>query len=713
MDSRQCDFTPPGEVPKICHSALPRISNQGSNLRYNRLDKAKSEIRVICPHCPVGSSVDKLEFTVRIVSLDDKPKYWALSYVWGDSTEREPLCIEGQTFMATLNLRDALKRVRNVMSAETKDLQLWVDAICINQEDTTEKSWQVSMMSRIYSSAYCINVWLGLADHNATLAMEFVSKIGSTDFNARSPLTDEMYTALCENAIDRSLKKGGGNNLELLWALEDIFHHRPYWKRAWTFQEFCLGTSIIWCGDSFFTLSSAMKFINHTRDMASRALVADPSSGSPSPAVAKFIQCIGDIAGILVDRLKAGAFMKTGYRFVDNYNEGEKLGILLCQTIGRTAQEPKDKIFCLLGLCNVDIRPDYTDLLSVGRLYREASALVLKGISKTELLTAFLSYAGLSNQSQQRAMPSWAVEWDVVAKAGVLFKVANMEANKHFVGGGTPSLQMFNLEILFQCIYIDKVREVYSPPCKRIHDPKGIDLLKFFFNNPTMQILPFILQHQPTYKTGISLLAAVLSTLLIGRDVVSINNYDRLFVAKTPCANFPRNAAILIRLMFSQWECTGTFFVSLETYINLGIASRTELHSPSEEAALNKIINQIFGFENSVESLTGDDIAAACGYIISPADAINFHNKTPFGAHAHQMCGLKSTEGYIGAGRAGVQLGDVVCVLRDADVPFILRGDGKGRFRLVGPAYVEGLMDGEAWEMVCSGEKTVETIVVV
>ncbi|KAH9211990.1 heterokaryon incompatibility, partial [Leptodontidium sp. 2 PMI_412] len=83
----------------------------------------------------------------------DKPKYWALSYVWGDSTEREPLCIEGQTFMATLNLRDALKRVRNVMSAETKDLQLWVDAICINQEDTTEKSWQVSMMSRIYSSA--------------------------------------------------------------------------------------------------------------------------------------------------------------------------------------------------------------------------------------------------------------------------------------------------------------------------------------------------------------------------------------------------------------------------------------------------------------------------------------------------------------------------------------------------------------------------------
>lgn len=90
MDSRQCDFTPPGEVPKICHSALPRISNQGSNLRYNRLDKAKSEIRVICPHCPVGSSVDKLEFTIRIVSLDDKPKYWALSYVVSNSTTRQP-----------------------------------------------------------------------------------------------------------------------------------------------------------------------------------------------------------------------------------------------------------------------------------------------------------------------------------------------------------------------------------------------------------------------------------------------------------------------------------------------------------------------------------------------------------------------------------------------------------------------------------------------
>lgn len=101
----------------------------------------------------------------------------------------------------------------------------------------TEKSWQVDIIARIYSETYCVNIWLGLADHNAALAMELVSKIGSPKFSEEYPLTDEQFLGICEDGINHSLKEEGKENLELLWALEDIFHHRQYWKRAWTFRS--------------------------------------------------------------------------------------------------------------------------------------------------------------------------------------------------------------------------------------------------------------------------------------------------------------------------------------------------------------------------------------------------------------------------------------------------------------------------------------------
>ena len=708
MHSRRCDFMPPGAVPQTCHSALPRTSNQSSTLHYEPLNRTRSEIRVLCPHTPTGSSIDKLEFTIRTVSLDDKPKYWALSYVWGAPKDTEPICIEGQTFMATRNLRDALKRVRNIMTTATIDLQLWIDAICINQADMTEKSWQVGIMARIYSEAHCVNIWLGLADHNAALAMEFVSKIGSPKFSKEYPLTDEKFTAICEESINCSLKEEGKENLELLWALEDIFHHRQYWKRAWTFQEFCLNSSIIWCGDSWFSLHSAINYVDRSRDVARRARISDPAFGNATPVVAKFIQCIDEIGLPLLDRLNAGGSSKNGQ--FGGYNEEEKLGILLCQTRNCQASEPKDKIYSLLGLCKVNINPDYSDSLSVGQLYQDTSALILKRVRSTEILTMLLSFAGLSYQGHLHCIPSWAVEWDMVAKVQVNFKALKMASNKNFIA--EPPLHFSDREISFQAIIVDRVEEVYVPPFKNIGEPEGAELLKFFFNYPPMEILPFQLQFQPRYRTGVSLLTAVLSTLLLGRDVLSNNDYDRLFVNKFPCANFKKNARVFLRLLINRWKCTGTFTISLKSYLDLGLseASPDKTQLGTREDIVDKTIDKIFGFEEGI--LSHEEVLEACSSTIPPANAINFHNKTPFGAHASQMAGLKSKEGYIGAGRAGVAPRDVICVLRDASIPFILRPVGD-KFALVSPCYIEGLMDGEAWEMVQVGEKSMRRVLVI
>jgi hypothetical protein len=138
----------------------------------------------------------------------------------------------------------------------------------------------------------------------------------------------------------------------------------------------------------------------------------------------------------------------------------------------------------------------------------------LKKVRNTELLTGLLSFAGLSNQSHLHCIPSRAVEWDIVAKAEVNFKATNVASNKNFIAEDPP-LHFSNLEISFQAIIVDKAKGLYVPPFQ----PEGLELLKFFFNHPPMEILPIVLHCQPGYRTGVSFLTAVLSTVLLGGGI--------------------------------------------------------------------------------------------------------------------------------------------------------------------------------------------------
>jgi hypothetical protein len=72
---------------------------------------------------------------------------------------------------------------------------------------------------------------------------------------------------------------------------------------------------------------------------------------------------------------------------------------------------------------------------------------------------------------------------------------------------------------------------------------------------------------------------------------------------------------------------------------------------------------------------------------------------------AHSACGgrrlFHTSKGYLGLGPALLQAGDLVCVLAGGAIPFVLRQDlrsspSKRRFKLVGEAYVHGIMHGEA-----------------
>ena len=98
-----------------------------------------------------------IQFTLRPVSLDDKPEYEAVSYCWGDVSDTRPVYCGTISLEITNSLHTALRRLRY----EKEIRVLWADAICINQHNVAEKNTQVQLMRRIYSQPSRVLIWLG------------------------------------------------------------------------------------------------------------------------------------------------------------------------------------------------------------------------------------------------------------------------------------------------------------------------------------------------------------------------------------------------------------------------------------------------------------------------------------------------------------------------------------------------------------------------
>lgn len=100
----------------------------------------------------------------------DPPVYQALSYVWGDSSEKASIRVNGKPFEVTKNLFAALKRLRR----RTFSILLWVDAICINQDNIPERNFQVQLMKQVYMHAERVLIWLGESEDDSDYAMDLI-----------------------------------------------------------------------------------------------------------------------------------------------------------------------------------------------------------------------------------------------------------------------------------------------------------------------------------------------------------------------------------------------------------------------------------------------------------------------------------------------------------------------------------------------------------
>lgn len=256
------------------------------------------------------------------VSIDanDGVPYDALSYTWGGQEKTESINIEGRILPITWNLSVALRNLRD------HHKRLWIDAICINQNDFKERELQVREMAKIYQRAVKVVIWLGAAtpDTDALMgALEILEKeftLAGHDWE----MGDSAWLS-----IWHSIQTGSGDthrNHDLISKQQEGLRYLmeyPWFMRIWIVQEVAFArATVVCCG--------------------AKRVSGEFFSIAPSLVDVK----VGQHQQTILDRM-------SGFpRQFSWWGQPRDLLTMLRKFRLSQASEPRDRVYALINLCS-------------------------------------------------------------------------------------------------------------------------------------------------------------------------------------------------------------------------------------------------------------------------------------------------------------------------------------------------------------------------
>ncbi|KAJ1328245.1 stage V sporulation protein K [Microdochium nivale] len=312
--------------------------------------------------------------------------YLALSYVWGSSEGKEEIILNGHSFMVGRNLYSALRRLRQSTEVRFAKLKVWIDAICINQDDADERCSQVGKMRTIYSRAMCVRAWLGEPSPSnksgfAMLAETMESAVApGQDLERLSSTRSDLQTKAVQAATE--------------------FFSLTYWGRLWVIQEMALARSfVMWYGDSWVDS-------NRVRRLAAiEATAQNDFFHTPDDFFARQLRVSSITLKVLHLRLRPklalAPFRPKSVRCIE--------AVLLAR--GANATDSRDKVYGILGL----LPPSVSELIKIdydaGITGEDAILSLSMACVMSEQDPTLRARFDLSpRQASQQGLPSWAFD---------------------------------------------------------------------------------------------------------------------------------------------------------------------------------------------------------------------------------------------------------------------------------------------------------------
>jgi len=151
---------------------------------YRAIPLSHGEIRVL--EVAPGDGDDIVKCRMKRISLVNSPvpKYETISYCWGPPRDSSTIKLEGRQIRVPASSEAAVRRMR----LNDRPRVLWIDAICIDQSSTTERSAQVAFMATVYSTAKHNLIYLGEDDDD--MAERAVKALGDVMDDMRPATAD-------------------------------------------------------------------------------------------------------------------------------------------------------------------------------------------------------------------------------------------------------------------------------------------------------------------------------------------------------------------------------------------------------------------------------------------------------------------------------------------------------------------------------------------
>ncbi|PVH95817.1 hypothetical protein DM02DRAFT_659793 [Periconia macrospinosa] len=367
------------------------------------LDKEKEEIRLF--HIHPGPWAAELTGTFSVVSLQEDPDFFALSYTWGNTPagERPTVNIQGCQIPVSKNLHAGLRRLRWHANREEQanNLVVWADALCISQEDVMEKQHQIPLMRKIYSRSRFTAIWLGELALPGQSPESPDMDDATPQSNAATSLPNVVVVAtkiiekLYHDEHLTSMEPFDRDETDAFFvSIQRYFQswmNNAWFLRRWVLQEVILAEEVkVYYGEIMMEL-----------DMLSQAM----------DMYAKHVEdacCMTSNPGHYMLRRYIRGFMQefTSIRHFRDNKKAEAHIFELCKNFAnRETSLEADYVYALLGLTNPPsyIIPDYT--LPMHNLLTDVCIDYIERKGSLD----FLHLAGMSDR--RREMPSWVIDW--------------------------------------------------------------------------------------------------------------------------------------------------------------------------------------------------------------------------------------------------------------------------------------------------------------
>ncbi|KAI8941232.1 hypothetical protein NX059_002467 [Plenodomus lindquistii] len=358
-----------------------------STSRYDYQTLEPSDIRLL--HLLPAQRDAQIRVSLIHVRLDDAPAFEALSYTWGDVTVGHPIYCDdtGKVLLVTKNCEDALRALQE------QDIEriLWIDAICINQQNLDERSSQILLMPDIYTRAVRVVAFLGAASGDSDVAMDFIID----DANPIQRNGRPSISPLQRRAINGILE-------------------RPYFTRVWILQEVMLAKEVhAVIGDRSVDWRSFTASVYYVQISANMHVI--PVYTSPTPAVMLWRDYTGS------------GRPQTLLQFLDQSRHCD-------------ATDPRDKVFALLAMTpensEQELLPNYRQ--SVQDVYISLARYLITRDGNLDVLSH------CTRHEQFHKFPSWVPDWST-KRTSKAFIHPSVGTKTYMADGGlTPSIRFDN-----------------------------------------------------------------------------------------------------------------------------------------------------------------------------------------------------------------------------------------------------------------------------